>query len=350
MGAIQNFLDNATTFDTSAPREGISRVIHRQLTSIINEGDFEVPASCEATDEVQSVAMHANAISGTYTLTFTLHSGETFTTGNIAFDAAAATVTTAINSAATTATITGWTNGDITVAGAGLDSEAMTFTFDGESVAGLNHGAIAVDGALLGGAGEAGVASTTTAGDDNPATDEVQSIAAHVDATGGTYTLTVLGNETANIAYDANAATIQTAVDLVSGVTAGHVAITGGPLSTTPLTITFSGDDVDETDQVQTTIDGALLTADGTAGAVTASASGQTARHAWGALVALGIILDDSLPDQGDLPSSITVVSTRGNFPHKLNDDTVKAIVNEIASQDDESQAVKDALLTALGF
>lgn len=350
MGAIQDFLTNATTFDTSAPREGISRVIHRQLTSIINEGDFDVPASCAATNEVQAIATHTNVASGNYTLTFTLHSGETFTTGNLAYNADAAAVENAIDSAATSASIAGWTNGDIGVGGSALSAGLMTFTFSGASVAGLNHGEVVINNVSLVGVGTAGAASTTTPGDDDPATDEVQSIAAHVAATGGTYVLSVLGNSTAAIAWNANAATIQTAVDLVSGVTAGHVAITGGPLSTTALTITFSGADVDETNQPQTTINGAGLTVTGVAGDESVTTSGQTARHAWAALVALGIILDSNLPEQGSLPSSITVVGGRGNFPHQLSDATVLAIVNEIASQDDESQAVKDALLTALGF
>jgi len=114
------------------------------------------------------------------------------------------------------------------------------------------------------GGDSAGAATTTTAGDTG--IDEVQSIAPFINTvTGGTYTLSFTINgggvvTTAAIAYNANAATVQTAVDLVSGVTAGHVAITGGPITTTALTITFSGNDVDETNQGQTTIDGSALT------------------------------------------------------------------------------------------
>ena len=116
------------------------------------------------------------------------------------------------------------------------------------------------------GQGIAGAATTSVPGV-LATTDEVQNIAIYANnVTGGTFTLTLTINgggpvTTAAIAYDANAAAIQTAIDLVSAVTAGHIVVTGGPLTTTPLVITFSGDDVDETDQGQTTIDGTNLTA-----------------------------------------------------------------------------------------
>lgn len=114
------------------------------------------------------------------------------------------------------------------------------------------------------GGDSAGAATTTTPGDTG--VDEVQSIAPFINTvTGGTYTLTLNVNgggavTTAAIAYNANAAAVQAAIDLVSGVTAGHIVVTGGPLTTTALTITFSGDDVDETNQAQTTINGNNLT------------------------------------------------------------------------------------------
>jgi hypothetical protein len=114
-------------------------------------------------------------------------------------------------------------------------------------------------------AGVAGAATTTTPG--SGVANEVQQIARHVNnVTGGTYTLTLTINgggpvTTAPIAYNANATAIQNAIDLVSGVTAGHIVVTGGPLHTTAIVITFSGADVDLTDQGQTTINGASLTA-----------------------------------------------------------------------------------------
>ena len=234
-------------------------------------------AGVAGVNEVQSIAAHTAATGGTYTLTLTLSGESAFTTGAIAYNANAATIQTAIDVAATTAAITGWTNADIVVTGGPLSSGALTLTFSGNSVKEKNHTQTTIDGAALTAAGTAGAPSTTTPGD--VGVDEVQSIAAHVAATGGTYTLSLNINgggvvTTGAIAYNANAATVQTAINAVSGVTADHIVVTGGPLSSGALTLTFSGDDVDETDQAQTTIDGALLTIAGTAGAPSTSTQG----------------------------------------------------------------------------
>jgi hypothetical protein len=58
---------------------------------------------------------------------------------------------------------------------------------------------------------------------------------------GGTYTLTFDGQETAPIAAGANAATVQAALEALSNVAPGDIVVTGGPLTTTALTLTFGG-------------------------------------------------------------------------------------------------------------
>jgi hypothetical protein len=78
------------------------------------------------------------------------------------------------------------------------------------------------------------------------AINEVQTLTAGGTWSAGTYVLTILGQATSAIAFGANAATIQTALNtalaaLGSGYT---VAVTGGPLSTTPIVVTFSGTEV----------------------------------------------------------------------------------------------------------
>jgi len=115
--------------------------------------------------------------------------------------------------------------------------------------------------------------STTTPG--VPATtDEVQSIAQYAtNPIGGTFTLTFAlvgtnGNfTTAAIAYDASAATVETAID-VAATAAGFVGWTNGDISVSAavtdltdgaLTLTFDGTSVLQTDQGQTTIDGTAL-------------------------------------------------------------------------------------------
>lgn len=70
-------------------------------------------------------------------------------------------------------------------------------------------------------------------------TDEVQSLI--VDATGGTFTLTYSGQTTAAIDFDATAAEIQAALEALSNIAVGDVTCAGGPVNTTPVTITFGG-------------------------------------------------------------------------------------------------------------
>lgn len=88
--------------------------------------------------------------------------------------------------------------------------------------------------------------------------DEVQSLAA-IASTSGNWTLTITlpGNTavtTGNLTFDETAVNIQTAVDAacaglaVDGIdyTAGDIAVTGGPINTTPVVLTFSGASVDK--------------------------------------------------------------------------------------------------------
>ncbi len=75
---------------------------------------------------------------------------------------------------------------------------------------------------------------------------EVQTITKSGTWSGGTYTLTVMGQTTTALAYNATASAVQSAVraavlaaDANADTTA--VTVTGGPLSTTPIVITFGG-------------------------------------------------------------------------------------------------------------
>lgn len=68
--------------------------------------------------------------------------------------------------------------------------------------------------------------------------DEVQSSAITGVPTGGTYTLEFDGAETSALAYNANAAAIQAALEALPTIGAGNVLVTG----TGPYTITFAGD------------------------------------------------------------------------------------------------------------
>jgi hypothetical protein len=88
---------------------------------------------------------------------------------------------------------------------------------------------------------------------------EVQQVAITGSPTGGNFTLTFDGQTTANIAYNANAAAVQSALEALSNLAPGDVTCTGGPLPTTPVVITFGGAYVG-TDVTQMTADSTGLT------------------------------------------------------------------------------------------
>jgi hypothetical protein len=75
---------------------------------------------------------------GNYIVTVTLADGITFTTADIAFDADASAIQSAIDTAAALA-IADYTAGDIVVAGGPLTTTAATLTFSGSSVSGEAH-------------------------------------------------------------------------------------------------------------------------------------------------------------------------------------------------------------------
>lgn len=69
---------------------------------------------------------------------------------------------------------------------------------------------------------------------------EVQTVTG--GATSGNFKLRFGTQETANIAFNASAATIQTALRNLSNISATGVACSGGPLNTTPVVCTFGAE------------------------------------------------------------------------------------------------------------
>ncbi|MDX2538882.1 phage tail tube protein [Streptomyces scabiei] len=92
-----------------------------------------------------------------------------------------------------------------------------------------------------------------------PPSNEVQQVAITGDPTGGTYTLTYSGQTTAGIAYNASAATVQSALEALSNIGVGDVVCAGGPHPGTPVTVTFEGA-LAGTDVAQMTASAASLT------------------------------------------------------------------------------------------
>lgn len=70
---------------------------------------------------------------------------------------------------------------------------------------------------------------------------ELQTLSISGTPTGGTFTLTYAGQTTSAIAYNATAATVQTALVALSNVGSGQITCTGGTLPGTPIVITFAG-------------------------------------------------------------------------------------------------------------
>jgi hypothetical protein len=227
MGVFSDLLANATAFDTNVPTTARDRVVVREIQDWIDRGDVTLPTALAARDAVLQVEQFdSDPSGGTFTLAITdLATGKVYTTAGIAYNANAATIESAID-----------------VACSGID--------------------------------------------------EVQSIAAHVaTVSGGTFALTInltLGTfTTAGIAYNANAATIETAIDVAAtaagivGWTNGDISVAGGDLVTTPVTLTYDGASVASLNQGAVTIDGALLTGGGSAGAVTTTTAGNSPIASW---------------------------------------------------------------------
>lgn len=155
MGVIADLRSAPKTFVTGDP-------LDQYLDSYLKNHADQTVSAAAAADAVHSLATSTQT-SGNMTLTVALRNGESFTTGNIAFNAAAAAVETAIDSAATSASITGWTNGDISVSGGAVNVAPVVFTFDGASVDEINHPIIVLND-VSGAGGAWGAITITTPG------------------------------------------------------------------------------------------------------------------------------------------------------------------------------------------
>lgn len=104
------------------------------------------------------------------------------------------------------------------------------------------------------------------------ASSEFVTIAKTGTVTGGTFTLTVGGETTAAIAYDATAAQVLAALELLVNVEAGDIVVTGGPGGTADLVITWVG----RGNQPNITLTGSVTGGGSYAATVTAGTEGGT--------------------------------------------------------------------------
>lgn len=113
-------------------------------------------------------------------------------------------------------------------------------------------------------------------------TAEVQTLTEDTAITAGTFTITFSGQTTAAIAHDATAAQVQTALEALSNIAPGDIAVTGGPIGTTPLTLTFYGNlqgNVAEVTVDVTALTGTITVATATPGVTGAADGRQTAAN-----------------------------------------------------------------------
>lgn len=176
------------------------------------------------TNEIQTVTILGSPTGGTFTLEF---DGQV--TGNIALDASAATVQSELEG------LSNIDPGDVSVSGPDGGPWGIEFT---GNLSDTDVALLIADDTLLNGTNE----------------EQVITLAS---ASGGTFTASYNGQATGPIAYNASAATFQSALEGLSTIGAGNVSVSGPDGG--PWTVEFIGD-LRGTDVSLITIDGANLT------------------------------------------------------------------------------------------
>lgn len=120
---------------------------------------------------------------------------------------------------------------------------------------------------------------------------EVQTVTITGAPTGGTYTLTFSGQTTAAIPYNATAAQVKTALENLSNVSVGDVAVSGGPHPATAIVVTFGGQYLSD-DVAQMTASGSFTGGTSPAIAVTTTTAGGGASASDGTEVLAGFLVD----------------------------------------------------------
>ncbi len=219
-----------TAMATLVPDPAVTTGVSVKFGSDETEYTVTARTGGAGTNEVQTIDIDDDVSGGTFTLTY---GGQT--TGTIPYDAANNIVEAAFEALSTV----GLGNG--TVSGSGSPTWIITFTGD---LAATAVGAITGDGALLTGGDATNVEiANTVAGVTGVA--EVQTTEATTAMTNGTWTLTLLGETTGDIEWDAPAASVEMALEALDGVAVGEITVAAGagtwPQINATLTYTFSG-------------------------------------------------------------------------------------------------------------
>ncbi|MFI0929617.1 hypothetical protein ACH4TP_37700 [Streptomyces sp. NPDC021012] len=135
-------------------------------------------------------------------------------------------------------------------------------------------------------------------------TDEVQTVTVTGAPTGGTYTLTLSGQTTAAIPYNATAAQIRTALEALSNIAPGDITVAGGPHPGSPVTVKFNGGPYQGEDVAQMTAT-ASLTGGTTPGVtVTTTTAGGAATASDGTEVLHGFLVSSISFNPGSLKAA----------------------------------------------
>lgn len=251
-------------------------------------------------NEKQQVTLTGGPTGGTFTLTF-----EGQTTAGIAYNA---------NNAAVVAALEALSNigvGDVAVTGGALPGTPITVEFQGALANSDRQQMTGSGAALTGGSANISVTQEAVTG-----VNEKQQVQIDPTSNGGTFTLTYEWQTTAGIAYNANAAAVDAALEALSNIGAGDVTVTGGPGPATAWVVEFTGA-LAKTDVVKMTGDGSGLQTAGTQNLVVASSVTPTGPN-WfdepenweplGAPVAADVLVFDD-PSAGDVLYGLESIS-----------------------------------------
>jgi hypothetical protein len=170
-------------------------------------------------NEIQRIIV--NASGGTFTLTF---DGQT--TGNISVGATAGDLQTALEG------LSNIDPGDVSVSGAGTSVAPYLVEFEGQYAATNVPQLTGSVGGLTGGS-----VTVTTLTQGEPPVNEQQAM--YIVGDGGTFTLAYLSEPTIGIAYDAEAAAVEAALELLAGI--DDVTVSGAGTIEDPWLIEFEG-------------------------------------------------------------------------------------------------------------
>lgn len=239
-----------TGMASALPDPAVSTGVSVKFGSDVTEYTVTSRTLGSGTNEVQSIEIDDDVSGGTFTLTF-----GGYTTGTIAYNASTAVVEAALEA------LTSIGLGNVNVTGA-APIWVVTFAVD---LGNTDVALITGNGASLTGGSATDIQiAETVAGVD--AVNEIQILTATVAFTAGTYTLTLLGDTTGAIDWDATAAEVEVYLEALDAVAVGEASVVDSgswPAINETLTITFTGA-LAGTDIAMMTIAEGSLTGDGT--------------------------------------------------------------------------------------